>query len=237
MTFLARILRRRALPRRPLVLLAALVVAASTVAIVLARSGSVADEAPHAAALSGGLPVEEHAIAAGAAEGEAAELAIYSDYTHAGSAKFASVNAPIIQSLAERGQVRIAVHPVVAVDGDDDARAGALRAANAVACVAEYSRRDLWNFHVTLLAGGPGAAASALSVEELAWLARDTGVHEIDAVSSCIEAGRFEAWVLEGSATAPVTRMPTVLLDGIAYTGSLDSSADFLAFVEAQLGG
>ncbi|GGA62832.1 hypothetical protein GCM10011490_11640 [Pseudoclavibacter endophyticus] len=172
------------------------------------------------------------------------QLALYTDYTHPDSARFASVNALVIQGLTQQGAVRISLHPL-AVSDDPRERGAAVRAGNAVTCVGELSQKDLWAFHVGLLAMQPSEGFANLQNADLKALARDSGVQQIDAVNTCISQGRFGDWIESQSDAAlaggvgdqgtELDRMPLVLANGDAYTGRIDNSTEFRSFLDEHL--
>lgn len=220
-------------------------VAAVVVAVLLVAGVGRGDMArPASASEDGGLPISVGASLASAGAtptaSPAARVELYTDYTDPGSARFASVNALVIQGLVRQGTIAVRVHPVVVGD-TPQARAESLRAGNAVACVGEYAPASLWAYHVVLLALQPSDAEEALGDGDLIALARDTGVSDLGAVSSCIESSRYSAWIETESSQAASTgvgvhgvqleRMPTVLANGVPYEGRVDSSDEFRAFL------
>lgn len=174
------------------------------------------------------------------------QLDVYADYTHPESARFASVNALVIQGLAQQGAVRVSVHPV-AISDDPAVNEAALRAANAVTCVGELSQSELWAFHVGLLALQPSQGPAQLQNADLIALARDSGVRDENAVTECITDGSYSQWVAAESAEAtqggvgdeerPLVDMPVVLADGDHYEGRIDNSAEFRDFLSERMGG
>lgn len=206
---------------------------------------------PSSADQDGGLGVNAMNTSASASNGVVAapptlRIDLFTDYTDPDSARFASVNALVIQGLAQQGVVEIAVHPV-AIGADGPARDASIRAGNAVACVGEHAPKDLWAFHVGLLAMQPSGDLSALQAPELIAVARDSGVHAIEEVSACISQASFADWIERESDDAldagigahgiVLDRMPLVLANGVAYEGRIDSSDEFRTFLDAQLAG
>ncbi|MGO2110218.1 MAG: DsbA family protein [Pseudoclavibacter sp.] len=228
----------------------AVIAAVSAVAALTVSAGRGDVEWPSMVNADGGLDasgpdVADPANAQAVSGPTPVQLSLYTDYTDPDSARFASVNALVIQGLAQQGAVHISVYPL-AVSDDAPEYEAAVRAGNAVACVAEFAQNDLWAFHVGLLAMQPSGETPSLQNADLNAIARDSGVHEIDDVTECIVDGRFSAWVETQSTSASdggvteqgiaIDRMPLVLANGDEYTGRVDNSTEFKAFVDARLG-
>lgn len=223
---------------------------AGVVAIVLA--GGRGDTAvPTAVTAEGGLAVTAQQSQGGVANAqtvtgpEPLSIALYTDYTHPDSARFASSNALVIQGLIQDGAAEVSIFPV-AVGDDPESYENAVRVGNAVACVGEHAPKSLWSFQMALLAMQPHGEGAQLRDADLVTVARDSDVQHIDEVTECIDDERFGDWIDETTAAArsegigarsiELGRMPAVIVDDALYQGSIDSSVEFRGFVSERIG-
>src|SRR5690606_14596617 len=83
-----------------------------------------------------------------------------------------------------------------------------LRAANAAACVAEFSPDDFFAFHEALFADQPAENTDGLSDEELVDLAARAGATPISQIEKCIDDQRFRRWVKDATTRALTGPLP-----------------------------
>ena len=77
-----------------------------------------------------------------------------------------------------------------------------LRAANAAACVAEYSPDSFFDFHEALFRDQPEEGSEGLTDEQLVQRASKAGVTNLSKVTTCIEKRRFTSWVQQATVRA-----------------------------------
>lgn len=115
-----------------------------------------------------------------------------------------------------------------------------LRAAGALACVADTAPDSALAVHDALLAAQPDLGASGLDDDELLALVQDAGVTD-ETVADCIGSGSFTDWAQEATDRAAdsvpydvgsVTTSPVLLVGGQEYTGPLDDTDALVAFIE-----
>jgi protein-disulfide isomerase len=118
------------------------------------------------------------------------------------------------------------------------------RAANAAACVANYSPNQFFDFNRLMFdtSTQPAEGSTGLSDEEIIAVTEQANVERAGNVATCITDQRFAGWVLDahdrnlaGPIAAPglttVNSTPTVLVNGVQYTGLPNDADAFSAFV------
>lgn len=198
-------------------------------------------DAPLGADADGGITVSSESANESANSPEPVSLTIYTDYSSPDAATFLTVNDLLMRGLLDSGTATISIHPVALPElsgGDGDY---AVRAANAAACVAEYTTASFWEFHVALFANQPTGPERSATDDDLVELAEGSGVDRMSEVDACIRNGTFEPWVEDRSAEVTghgslvVDRLPVVLADGRAYAGSISSNTEFRAFLASAV--
>jgi protein-disulfide isomerase len=173
-------------------------------------------------------------------QGDAITIRMYIDYICPYCRQFEETNGDYVASLVDSGQFEVEIHPLSIFDSKSQGAEYSTRAANAAACVANYEPNRFQEFHAALFASQPREGTTGLSNDELAALAED--FDRADEIRSCIADERFTSWVDSASMRAlrgplpdadvdNVTGTPTVIVDGVKYTGAVDDLAAFRAFV------
>ena len=168
------------------------------------------------------------------------DIQMYVDYFCPNCGDFEATNADYITSLMENGNTTVEIHPISILDRLAQGSKYSSRAANAAACVANYSPNQYYDFHNLLFANQPKENTTGLSDDELVGLAEEAGAD--DAVAGCIRNQDFKSWVSASSARAlngpipnsnvdKVIGTPTVIVNGLKYEGSNLDLASFQAFV------
>ena len=177
-------------------------------------------------------------------------IRIYLDYFCPVCNAFETANKTQITSWLKSGAATIEIHPVSFLDRSSLGTRYASRAANAGACVANYSPDDYWAFTEEMYAKQPTENTVGLTNAQIIAVIAAAKVHNISAISRCVNQEKFKAWVaatttraengpLPDSSVKAVTGTPTVIVDGVEYpiTGADVSSASaFAAFVEQTAG-
>ena len=169
------------------------------------------------------------------------DIRIYVDYLCPFCKLMEDTNGEYIESLVQNGAATLEVHPVAFLDRFSQGTKYATRAANAVACVVNYSPANFYDFHMSLFENQPAENTRGLDNGTLWQLASESGVTDA-AVQSCINNREFEGWVTDASARAAngpllgtelpaVTGTPTTLINGVQYPGHPGDAAAFRAFV------
>jgi protein-disulfide isomerase len=174
--------------------------------------------------------------------GAAVDIRIYADYLCSLCGDFQRTNLPQLEPLVKDGAVTVEMHPVAIYTSHSAGTKYSLRAANAAACVANYSPSAFWDFNAALFEKQPKEGGPGLSDDALKKRVAASGAGSASSIDSCIDDGRFKSWVAAASDRAlsgplphsdvkKMTNALLVLVNGKAYTGSLTNADDFKAFV------
>ncbi|MWB97724.1 DsbA family protein [Agromyces seonyuensis] len=205
------------------------------------------DGASISAVRTGGVPADGEPVpTVPDASGDVANIVIYVDYLCANCGDFEAANGELLQTMVTSGFATLEIHPLGMLKTLSQGTQYSVRAANAAACVADASPDDFFAYHQALFAQQPEENTPGLTDEELADLASDTGVGSLDAVTTCITDREFTTWVGQATERAldgplPNTEVenvqgtPTVLVNGLQYTGANDDSDEFRSFVQQAL--
>ena len=170
------------------------------------------------------------------------DIQMYVDYMCPICGQFEATNGEYITSLLENGKTTVEIHPIAILDSYSQGTKYSTRAANATACVANYSPNQFYDFHNLLFADQPKENSAGLSDEQLIDLTKQAAVESPDKVASCIKEQSFKNWVADARARAlngpipnsnvdKVKGTPTVIVNGKKYEGSISDLASFQAFV------
>lgn len=168
-----------------------------------------------------------------------AQIRVYLDYLCPYCGDFERANGEQMQSLVESGAATVEIHPIAILTARSAGTQYSLRAANAAACVADSSPDSFWAFNSALFADQPAEGSEGLTDDQLIEIAGTAGA---TGVSDCIEDRDFAGFIqsatdrakegpIPGSSVAQVQGTPTILVNGKQYTGSLEDSDEFRAFV------
>ncbi|SEM99927.1 DUF4190 domain-containing protein [Cryobacterium sp. TMT1-3] len=152
-------------------------------------------------------------------------------------AQFEAANGELLAAGVASGDITLRVHSLTFLDRMSQGTDYSSRASAALTCQATLNPGETLAFLSALFANQPLEQTAGLSNGELAALA--TGASNI---ADCIDSGDYQAWSqqnteaaltgpIEGAEIESVKGTPTVLVDGVQYTGSLTDTAEFSAFV------
>ena len=175
-------------------------------------------------------------------ESEIIAVELYIDYFSPLGAAFEKANGSQLAALIETGAVTLEVHPLAILDRVSQGTKYSSRAANAAACVANFSPDQFYAFHTKLLTGQPEENSDGLSDKELIALTVDSKVSNATKVRGCIESQTFKAWVADAreraltgpipnSDVAAISNTPTVIVNGHQYEGAPNDPVAFSAFM------
>ncbi len=184
------------------------------------------------------------------------DIRVYADYMCPICGAFEAANAAQIAKLVRDGAATLEIHPVAILDRVSMGTKYSTRAANAAACVANFSPDNFFDFSAILFENQPEENTSGLGDDTLIALAKEVGVSKFTNVSSCITSQTFKAWVAAATdrfLTNPFPNVamqpaqpghgtPTVYVNGQLYqynydptTGEFDPQ-EFAAFLVKVLG-
>ncbi|MCU1443560.1 MAG: hypothetical protein JWQ59_1710 [Cryobacterium sp.] len=177
------------------------------------------------------------------ASGTVADIRVWVDYLCPFCGQFEETNSEQIASWVESGAATVEIHPVSILTSKSAGTQYSLRAANAAACVANYSPDDFYAFNSALFAEQPEEGSAGLSDEELKGIVTKSGVSsQVSQINTCIDDTTYKSWVLAATdralagpipnASIPaITATPTVLVNGKQYVGDLKDPKEFASFV------
>jgi len=255
--------RKRDRRRRAIVLLSivgAVVVAGLVVTVVLLTSAPRAARGPQNMLSDGikigvgftavetpGLGIGETPVASEANAADVVDIQIYYDYLCPNCGLFQERNGAQLREWIENEAATVEYHPIAVFTSKSQGTEYSLRAANAVACVAEHSANSFFAFHEALFADQPEENTPGLTDAELVDLAADSGA-TTSRVAECIETQRFRRWVkdattraltgpIAGTEVAAIQSTPTIIVNGkeFQYTTAFDPN-EFAQFVARAAG-
>jgi protein-disulfide isomerase len=180
--------------------------------------------------------------------GTVADIRVYIDYLCPFCGEFEATNSTQIAKWVDSGAATVEIHPVSILTSKSAGTQYSLRAANAAACVANYSPNDFYALNAALFANQPKEGTAGLSNDQIKKIVKSAGVTtSLTQINSCIDDTTYKSWVLaatDRALTGPlpnaaipaVTGTPTVLVNGKQYLGSLQDPKEFAAFVLQSAG-
>jgi len=180
--------------------------------------------------------------------GTVANIRVYVDYLCPFCGQFETTNGDQIANWVDSGAATVEIHPIAILTGRSAGSQYSLRAANAAACVANYSPDDFYAFNSALFVDQPEENTSGRSDADLQDIVKTSGVSASRSeINTCITDETYKSWVIgatdratggpiPNSAIAAIAETPTVLVDGKQYQGSLADPKEFAAFVLQSVG-
>jgi protein-disulfide isomerase len=203
-------------------------------------------KAVHADAQS---PSEEPSATTTAASGETVKISIYLDYLCPICGSFEKTNNDYIASLVRSGAATVEYHPIAILTNQSLGTKYSQRAANAAACVANYSPNAYFGFNTALFADQPEEQTAGLTDAQLITLVKGVdGMTRTSQIARCITKQTYTSWVVaatQRAASGPianasvtkVTTTPTILVNGQQYKYSTPfTTAEFSNFVVTAAG-
>jgi len=160
---------------------------------------------------------------------------------------FEQTNAEQIGTWVSGGNATLEVHPISFLDNVSQGTRYASRAANAMACVAQFDPNRYFQANTAMYANQPAEGTAGLTNAEIASVIGQAGVTSLDVVE-CINKETFKQWVTDATARTNVGPIPnselttikgtpTVLVNGYQYPGAVDDATAFSQFVAAVASG
>lgn len=175
-------------------------------------------------------------------ESDVIRIQLYVDYFCPVCGKFEKANGDQLTTWLESGAATVEIFPMAILDRVSQGTKYATRAANAAACVANYSPDQYYDFHNILFANQPDENTAGLTDAKLIALTAEAKVSSPKLIADCINDQKFKSWVADARTRAQngpipdsnvknVTGTPTVIVNGLKYTGALDDAKAFSSFV------
>jgi protein-disulfide isomerase len=177
-------------------------------------------------------------------------IRIYLDYFCPVCGSFEKANKSQITGWLKKGAATIEIHPISLLDRSSLGTQYSTRAANAAACVANYSPNEYWAFSEGMYAKQPTEGTAGLTHAQIDTVIATAKVHNLSQVSKCVDKEKFKYWVnastqraedgpLPDSTAKKVLGTPTILVNGVEYpitSSDVGSATAFAAFVEQTAG-
>lgn len=178
---------------------------------------------------------------------EVPHLSIFVDYSCPACAEFERLHSPLLRSWLEQGTVTVSYHPLSFRDAQTAGQRYATRAANSVACVANFAPDNYFDYSEALLASQPAPPEVSLSNSDLVSLVEATVSENTADIAQCINDEQFADWVEESTRRAMqigplpvknaevpiITGTPTIFVNGKQYQWTANP-ADLAAFVASM---
>jgi protein-disulfide isomerase len=174
--------------------------------------------------------------------GTVVSIRTFVDYLCPYCGEFEKANATQLGNWAKSGAATVEVHPIAILTSNSAGTKYSLRAANAAACVANYSPNQFYKFHTLLFENQPREGTAGLTDSQIKSLASKAGAGSLGEINKCIDEGTYKTWVanatdralagpIPNSDVKKLTGTPLIIVNGKQYTGPLTSASDFKAFV------
>ena len=183
------------------------------------------------------------------AAADTVDIVVYVDYLCPICGEFEAANNDYIAGLVSSGAATVEYHPVAILTNSSLGTKYSNRAANAAACVANYSPDSFFDFNAALFEQQPEEGTRGLDDSQLADIATGVdGVQQASAITTCIDDQEFASWVsaatervldgpLPNSDVQSFRGTPTVLVNGQQYEFSRPFTNDeFRNFVVTAAG-
>lgn len=178
---------------------------------------------------------------------EVIDIRVYLDYQCSACRDFEEANRAQLATWLETGAATVEFHPVALFDRYSLGTKYSTRAANAAACVANYSPDAFFDFNSLMFANQPEESTEGLTDEQITVLAKRADVISAGLIEKCITEQNYKAWVNAATARAVagpipnstvdrVERTPTVIVNGVQYTGPMDDADAFASFASISAG-
>jgi len=190
-----------------------------------------------------GIPVNSKPVPSATNSPDVIDIKLYVDYLCPNCGTFEKKNGDQLRAWVKSGAATVEIHPIAVLTTKSAGTQYSLRAANAAACVAEFSPNQFFDFNEALFADQPKEGTPGLSDVQLTARASKSGVFSMPQVSKCIEDHRFRSWVqaattralngpIPNSSLKAIAGTPTIIVNGsqFKYTTAFDPN-EFAQFV------
>ena len=150
--------------------------------------------------------------------GTVADIRVYVDYLCPFCGEFETTNSAQIAKWVDSGAATVEIHPVSILTSKSAGTQYSLRAANAAACVANYSPNDFYALNAALFANQPKEATAGLSNDRIKKIVKSSGVTtSLTQINSCIDDTTYKSWVLAATDRALTGPLPNAAIP-VSYT-------------------
>jgi protein-disulfide isomerase len=173
------------------------------------------------------------------------DIRIWVDYQCPVCGAFEAANSEQVRGWVEDGSVTWEVHPIAFLDPQSQGTKYSSRSSNAAACVANYSPDNFFDFSELMFKNQPKEGTPGLDDDTIIGITEEAGVTNADDIAKCVKDQEFRNWVGDATQRAfagpipdsdiqAVSGTPTIIVNGVRYTGAIDDADEFAAFVLAQ---
>ena len=190
-----------------------------------------------------GLPANSKPVPSATNPPAVIDIKLYVDYLCPNCGTFEKKNGDQLRAWLKTGAATVEIHPIAVLTTKSAGTQYSLRAANAAACVAEFSPDHFFDFNDTLFIDQPKEGSAGLTDEQIEARATRVGVTEMTQVTKCMADHRFRGWVqaattralngtIPGADGKNIAGTPTIIVDGtqFKYTTAFDPN-EFAQFV------
>jgi len=192
---------------------------------------------PTAALQPNATPVPSKANAA-----NVIDLQVYIDYQCRYCGDFEATNAAQIKKWVSTGAATLEIHPLAILDQSSLGKKYSTRAANAAACVANFSPNQFFDFSALMFTNQPKENTEGRTDNQIISLTKQAKVSKADSIATCITDQDFKSWTnaataratadpLAGTDVKKLAGTPTVIINGKKYNGAIDNPLDFATAV------
>jgi len=190
-----------------------------------------------------GLPANSKPVPSATNPPAVIDIKLYVDYLCPNCGTYEKKNGDQLRAWLKTGAATVEIHPIAVLTTKSAGTQYSLRAANAAACVAEFSPDHFFDFNDTLFIDQPKEGSAGLTDEQIEARATRVGVTEMTQVTKCMADHRFRGWVqaattralngpIPGADVKNIAGTPTIIVDGtqFKYTTAFDPN-EFAQFV------
>ena len=189
------------------------------------------------------IPAEGKPVATDPADyPDQVKIVTYIDYFCPVCQAFEEANSEQLGTWVASGKATLEVHPISILDGRSQGTRYASRAANAMACVANFQPDLFFQATGLMYKAQPAEGTTGLTNAQIIATLESAGATDPQ-VADCVNKESFKQWVTDATArtNAPLpnsevpklTGTPTVIVNGILYQGSINDPQEFSTFVSA----
>jgi len=190
-----------------------------------------------------GIPANSKPVPSATNAPAVIDIKLYIDYLCPNCGTFEKKNGDQLRAWVKSGAATIEIHPIAVLTTKSAGTQYSLRAANAAACVAEFSPNHFFDFNDALFIDQPKEGSAGLTDQQIETRATEAGVTDMLQVSRCIKERRFRSWVQAATSRAlngpipdadisSIAGTPTIIVNGnqFTYTTAFDPN-EFAQFV------
>jgi len=190
-----------------------------------------------------GIPANSKPVPSATNSPDVIDIKLYIDYLCPNCGTFEKKNGDQLRAWVKSGAATVEIHPIAVLTTKSAGTQYSLRAANAAACVAEFSPNHFFDFNEALFVDQPKEGSAGLTDQQIMKRATNAGVTDMLQIRRCIEDRRFRSWVqaataralngpIPGADAGSIAVTPTIIVNGstFKYSTAFDPN-EFAQFV------